>query len=99
MWRLYHATKDGRLFNYPVHLSRQERGTMSERYALEQFERDKAKREEEARKESEQQQERVTKANQKRLWISDGDTESSFEAAWPHPRPVSIYSTYNTRDT
>jgi hypothetical protein len=21
MWRLYHATKDGRLFNYPVHLS------------------------------------------------------------------------------
>jgi hypothetical protein len=22
MWRLYHATKDGRLFNYPVHLSR-----------------------------------------------------------------------------
>jgi hypothetical protein len=24
MWRLYHATKDGRLFNYPVHLSRQD---------------------------------------------------------------------------
>src|SRR5215212_2017426 len=22
MWRLYHATKDGRLFNYPVHVSR-----------------------------------------------------------------------------
>ncbi len=21
MWRLYHATKDGRLFNYPGHLS------------------------------------------------------------------------------
>src|SRR5215217_8640706 len=21
MWRLYHATRDGRLFNYPVHLS------------------------------------------------------------------------------
>ena len=70
---------------------------MSERYTLEQFERDKAKREEEARKESEQQQERVTKANQKRLWTSDGDTESSFEAAWPCPRPLSIYSTYNTK--
>jgi hypothetical protein len=26
-----------------------------------------------------QEQERVTKANQKRLWISDGDTESSFD--------------------
>jgi hypothetical protein len=22
IWRLYHATEDGRLFNYPVHLSR-----------------------------------------------------------------------------
>jgi hypothetical protein len=22
IWRLYHATGDGRLFNYPVHLSR-----------------------------------------------------------------------------
>src|SRR5215217_1295874 len=27
MWRLYHATKDGRLFNYPVHLSRSARGS------------------------------------------------------------------------
>jgi hypothetical protein len=33
------------------------------------------------------------------LWISDGDTESSFEAAWPRPRPVSAYSTYNTKGT
>jgi len=72
---------------------------MSERYTLEQFERDKAKREEETRKESEQQQERVTKANQKRLWISDGDTESSFKAAWPRPRPLSFCSTYNTKST
>jgi hypothetical protein len=38
---------------------------MSERYTLEQFERDKAKREEEARKESEQQQERVTRRTRK----------------------------------
>ena len=76
---------------------------MSERYTLEQFERDKAKREEEARKESEQQQERVTKANQKRLWTSDGDTESSFEAAWPRPPApnaplLSFCATYNTNE-
>jgi hypothetical protein len=28
IWRLYHATGDGRLFNYPVHLSRSEQSRL-----------------------------------------------------------------------
>jgi len=54
---------------------------MSERYTREQFEADKAAREEEARATQEQTAQRVLKENQRRLWISEGGTADSFEAA------------------
>jgi hypothetical protein len=56
---------------------------MTEHYSRAQFEADKAKREEEARKEQEQLHARVRKDNQRRLWVSEGGTSASFDAAWP----------------
>jgi hypothetical protein len=57
-----------------------------QRYTLEQFEADKAAREERQAKEEEERRERAEKGAARAAWIRDGGSERDFERAWPELR-------------
>jgi hypothetical protein len=57
-----------------------------QRYTLEQFEADKAAREERQAKEEQERRERAEKGAAKAAWLRDGGSERDFERAWPELR-------------
>jgi hypothetical protein len=59
---------------------------MPGKYTLEQFEADKAAREEREAKEEEARKERVEKESARRVWLRDGGREADFAREWPKLR-------------